>query len=155
MVKTTLIVYLIFYKLILFETLIIFIEPTIKLITGIFDLQPIIIIIIMTTQVLCWCFFRKDPHLNAVKLLKTFNLVINLSLFYNKAPNLSSAFCSEIYAVSNINLMLPHNTRRSYNFLVFLYKLLPLIGKRLCNLSYEPIYGLLYPLSYLESTNSH
>ena len=37
--KTTLAVYLIFYKLIYFESLIIFLEPTIKLITGIFDLQ--------------------------------------------------------------------------------------------------------------------
>ena len=32
-------VYLIFYKLIFFESLIIFLEPAIKLITGIFDLQ--------------------------------------------------------------------------------------------------------------------
>ena len=37
--KTTLVVYLTFYKRISFETLIIFLEPTIKLITGIFDLQ--------------------------------------------------------------------------------------------------------------------
>ena len=35
----TLAVYLIPYKLIFFESLIIFLEPTIKLITGIFDLQ--------------------------------------------------------------------------------------------------------------------
>ena len=39
LVKTTLAVYLIFSKLIFFETLIMFLEPTIKLITGIFDLQ--------------------------------------------------------------------------------------------------------------------
>ena len=39
LVKTTLAIYLIFYKLIFFESLIIFLEPTIKLITGIFDLQ--------------------------------------------------------------------------------------------------------------------
>ena len=39
MVKTTLAVYLIFYKLIFFESLIIVLETTIKLITGIFDLQ--------------------------------------------------------------------------------------------------------------------
>ena len=32
-------VYLIFYKLIFFESLIMFLESTIKLITGIFDLQ--------------------------------------------------------------------------------------------------------------------
>ena len=38
LVKMTLVVYLIFYKLIFFETLIIFLELTIKLITGIFDL---------------------------------------------------------------------------------------------------------------------
>ena len=39
MVKTTLTVYLIFYKLIFFESLIIVLETTIKLITGISDLQ--------------------------------------------------------------------------------------------------------------------
>ena len=39
LVKTTLLVYLFFYKLIFFETLIIFLESTIKLITGIFDFQ--------------------------------------------------------------------------------------------------------------------
>ena len=38
LVKMTLVVYLIFYKLIFFETLIIFLELTIKLITRIFDL---------------------------------------------------------------------------------------------------------------------
>ena len=38
-VKTTLAVYLTFYKLIFSETFIIFLEPTIKLNTGIFDLQ--------------------------------------------------------------------------------------------------------------------
>ena len=37
--KAILVVYLIFYKLTFFETLIIFLEPTVKLITGIFDLQ--------------------------------------------------------------------------------------------------------------------
>ena len=39
LVKATLVVYLIFYKLIFFETLIIFLEPKIKLIKGIIDLQ--------------------------------------------------------------------------------------------------------------------
>ena len=39
LVKTTLVVYLIFDKLIFFETLIIFLESKIKSITGIFDLQ--------------------------------------------------------------------------------------------------------------------
>ena len=39
LVKTTFAVYLIFYKLIFFETLVIFIDSTIKLITEIFDLQ--------------------------------------------------------------------------------------------------------------------
>ena len=39
LVKTTLFVDLIFHKLIFFESLIIFPEPTIKLITRIFDLQ--------------------------------------------------------------------------------------------------------------------
>ena len=38
-VKATLVVYLIFYKLGFFESLIIFLERLIKLITGIFDLQ--------------------------------------------------------------------------------------------------------------------
>ena len=37
--ETIPVVYLIFYKLIFFETLIIFLEPAIKLIAGIFDLQ--------------------------------------------------------------------------------------------------------------------
>ena len=37
--KATFAVYLIFYKLIFFESLIIFLEPTIKLITRMFDLQ--------------------------------------------------------------------------------------------------------------------
>ena len=38
--------------------------------------------------------------------LKTLNLVINLSLISNKAPNLFSAIFSEINAVSNTNLIL-------------------------------------------------
>ena len=37
--KTTFPAYLIFYKFIIFQTLIIFLEPKIKLITGIFDLK--------------------------------------------------------------------------------------------------------------------
>ena len=37
--KTALVVYLIFYKLKFFESFIMFLEPTIKLITGIYDLQ--------------------------------------------------------------------------------------------------------------------
>ena len=37
--KTTIAVYLIFYKLIVFENLIMFLEPASKLITEIFDLQ--------------------------------------------------------------------------------------------------------------------
>ena len=37
--KTTLVVYSIFYKLKFLESLIIFLEPAIKLITGIYDLQ--------------------------------------------------------------------------------------------------------------------
>ena len=60
------IVYLIFYKLIFFKTLNIFLEPTIKLITGIFDLQKVIVIPIMMAQVLFFDdFSKKDPHLNA------------------------------------------------------------------------------------------
>ena len=60
------IVYLIFYKLIFFKTLNIFLEPTIKLITGIFDLQKVIVILIMMAQVLFFDVFSdKDPHLNA------------------------------------------------------------------------------------------
>ena len=39
LVKATLAVYLIFYKLRFFETLMKFLESTIKLITGIIDLQ--------------------------------------------------------------------------------------------------------------------
>ena len=39
LVKTTLAVYLIFYKLVFFKSLIIFLESTIKLIAEIFDLQ--------------------------------------------------------------------------------------------------------------------
>ena len=39
LVKTTLVIYLIFYQLIFSESLILFLEPTIKLITEIFDLQ--------------------------------------------------------------------------------------------------------------------
>ena len=38
-VKKTLTVYLIFYKLVFFESLIIFLEPKVKLITRIFDFQ--------------------------------------------------------------------------------------------------------------------
>ena len=41
LVKATLVAYLIFYKLMFFESLIIFLQPLIKLITGIFDLQKI------------------------------------------------------------------------------------------------------------------
>ena len=39
LVKTTLAVYLSFYKLLFFESFIVFREPTIKLVTEIFDLQ--------------------------------------------------------------------------------------------------------------------
>ena len=39
LVKTTLVIYLIFCKGVFAETLIIFLETTIKLTTGIFDLQ--------------------------------------------------------------------------------------------------------------------
>ena len=38
LVKTTLAFYIIFYKLIFFESLIVFVEPTIKLMAVIFDL---------------------------------------------------------------------------------------------------------------------
>ena len=55
----TLVVYLIFYKLIFFETLI-FLESKIKLITGIFDF--LMIILIMTAQVLFSMFFLKKTH---------------------------------------------------------------------------------------------
>ena len=37
----------------------------------------------------------------------------------------------------------------------FLWKLLPLLGKKFCNWAYKPIYGLLCHLSNCESTNSH
>ena len=58
--KAALAVYLIFYKLIFFESLIIFLESTIKLITGIFP--KVIIILIMTAQVLFFnVFFQKRP----------------------------------------------------------------------------------------------
>ena len=39
LVKTTLVVYLIFYSVVFFETFIIFLETTTKVITGIFDFQ--------------------------------------------------------------------------------------------------------------------
>ena len=38
--------------------------------------------------------------------LKTFNLVINLSLISNKDSNLFSAICSEINAITNTDLLL-------------------------------------------------
>ena len=41
LVKTNPTIYLIFYKLVFFETLIIFLEPTIKSITGIFDMKKL------------------------------------------------------------------------------------------------------------------
>ena len=60
------IVYLIFYKLIFFKTLNIFLEPTIKLITRILDLQKVIVILIMMAQLLFFDdFSEKDLHLNA------------------------------------------------------------------------------------------
>ena len=62
MVKTTIAVYLIFYKLIVFETLITFLESTIELITEIIWFAKVIAFLIITAQVL---FFKKDPHLNA------------------------------------------------------------------------------------------
>ena len=46
--------------------------------------------------------------------LKTLNLVINLSLISNKAPNLFTAICSEINTVSKTNLILRLNIRGSY-----------------------------------------
>ena len=77
MIKTTLAVYLIFYKLIFFESLIIFIEPTIKLITGIFDFQnnnsylisKTIILIMMAQVLFSIFFFKKDLHLNVLEKL--------------------------------------------------------------------------------------
>ena len=65
MVKTTVAVYLIFYKLIFFESLIMFLEPTIKLITGIFDLQSNNNSYHDGTSAFVRYFFEKDPHLNA------------------------------------------------------------------------------------------
>ena len=58
--------------------------------------------------------FKLNPQTNWI--LKTLNLVINLSLISNKAPNLFSAICSEINAVSNTNLILLQNIRSSYVF---------------------------------------
>ena len=58
--KITLAVYLFLFKLIFFETLIIFFESTRKLITEIFDLQKATIILIMMAQVLLFdVFFQK------------------------------------------------------------------------------------------------
>ena len=47
---------------------------------------------------------------------KTLNLVKNLSLISNKAPNLFSAIYSDINTVSNTNLIILQNIRGSYKF---------------------------------------
>ena len=66
--EISVVVYLIFYKLIFFGTLIIFLEPTIKLITRTFDLSKVTVILIMTAQVLFSnVVFKKDLHLNTVE----------------------------------------------------------------------------------------
>ena len=61
MVKTTLVVYFHFYKLIFFETTFIILEPTIKLITGIFDLQISNNSYQDNTSVYFQCAFRRRP----------------------------------------------------------------------------------------------
>ena len=79
--KATLAEYLIFYKLMVFETSIIFLESTItiKSITGIFDFQ----ILIMTVQVLFLnVFSEKDPYLNAVELLITIFILLKTNFVH-------------------------------------------------------------------------
>ena len=77
LVKTTLAVYLIFYKLIFLGTLLIFLKPTIKLITEIFDCKINNNSYYDGTSAFVRClmfdaFSEKDPHLNAVEFFPTF-----------------------------------------------------------------------------------
>ena len=67
LVKTTLVVYLFFHKLLFFETLIIFLESTIKLIIGIFDLQNNNNSYHDSTSAFLRCYSEKDLHLVAVQ----------------------------------------------------------------------------------------
>ena len=68
MIKTTLAVYLNFGKLIFFESMIIFLEPKIKLITRLFG-----------TGVFFDVFVDKDPHLNAVETLESMANLFDVS----------------------------------------------------------------------------
>ena len=79
--------------------------------------------------------------------LITFNLVTNLLLITNKSLNLDSVIYAEMNTVSITNIILLQNERGSYKFRLYL-KLLPLTVERFCNLSYKPIYGILWLSSY-------
>ena len=67
MVKMSLPDYLISYKLIFFESLIIFLEHTIKLIQIIWFAKVTIILIMMAQVLFFDIIFEKDPHLNDVE----------------------------------------------------------------------------------------
>ena len=67
LVKTTLAVYLIFDKIIFFESLIIFLEPVNKLFTGILIFKSNNNSYHDDTSVFFNDFDKEDPHLDAVK----------------------------------------------------------------------------------------
>ena len=68
MLKATLAVYLIFDKLIFFESLIIFLEPTIKLIKEYSICKSNNNSYHHGTSAFFDVFFEKDPHVNAVRM---------------------------------------------------------------------------------------
>ena len=112
LVKTTLIVYIIFDKLILFETLIIFLETTIKLITGIFDLQKLIIILIKTVQVLFLCFFPKETHI-LMRLCSSWTFYwlylyhFQATFIYHRDSKLAFQTCECVDQLCGLLLLLP------------------------------------------------
>ena len=99
LMKTTVIVYLFFYKLTFCETLIIFLEPTIKLITGIFICQNNNNFCHDGTSALFRCFFQKStlmPLSNVWVVKKIFigllTNVVNASI-HTKYVSLSNIKC--------------------------------------------------------------
>ena len=90
LVKTTLVIYLIFYKLIFFETLIIFLESTVKQINyrNIWFAKVTIILIRMSQVLFLVFFFEKDPHLNTLMPLR--KGLLNFKMLFLKMLQLAA-----------------------------------------------------------------
>ena len=80
-----------------------------------------------------------------------YNLVINLSLISNKAPNLYSVICFEMNTISITTVCKMKRVAIS-SFSLSMKIVTIYYGKQFCSLSCKPIYGL---LSYWQGINCH